>query len=157
MAKKRKRASKASESKAKLDGDLKVERADEELEDGVHLGEGGYIKNATVTVPADEPEKKSRGFAEDAVSESAGNQPIEEKPKFTPVKKAPVGKVACVAIGTRVLLKNKRGYSVEADVIGVDEGFVTFRVLGSDAKLQKLEAEVLADLQRGGRIVRMEF
>jgi len=150
--KKKKRAPKASESKAKLDGDLKVKRADE---------------------PEPEEKKESRGFADNFVSESAGNQSREVpevevevksqevgtgKPRpFTPVKKAPTGKVACVAIGTRVSLKNKRGYSVEADVVNVDEGFVTFRVCGSDAKLQKLEAEVLADLQRGGNTVRMEF
>ena len=145
----KKKSAKSSESKVKLDGDLKVKRADEP------------------------EEKESRGFAEDAVSESAGNQPIEVpevevgvkssevgtgKPRrFTPIKKAPTGKVACVAYGQRVTLKNKRGYSVEADVVKIDEGMVTFRVRGSDAKLQKLEAEVLADLQRGGSIVRMEF
>ena len=160
MAKKKrstkKKSAKVSGSKVKLDGDLSVKRTADE-------------------VPV-EP-KKSKGFAEDGDSTHPANQPTVTPPKFAPEvevevtpkeigtgkprpfkKQAPTkAKVACVAYGQRVSLKNKHGYSVEADVVKIEEGMVTFRVLGSDARLQKLEAEVLADLQRGGNTVRMGF
>jgi len=153
MAKRKKKSTKASESKAKLDGDLKVKRADEETPDGVVLGEGGSIKNATITVPAEEPKKTAPTKEAEEISQS-----IEVPEVDVPIKSIPIGsgkprklasvKVACVAIGQHVSLKNARGYSVEADVVKVEPvehlrglwtNMVTFRVCGSDAKLQEQE------------------
>ncbi len=144
-AKKRKAAPKTSESTVEMDGDLKVTPAGAldipEVEVDVESREVG--------------EGAPRRFGEPEMSDKVSAPKAEKK---APTKKA---KIAAVAIGTEVNLKNKAGFSVNATVIAVDiaDRMVTFRVKGSDARVRKLEAEVLADLTRSGqrRTVNMEF
>ena len=86
------------------------------------------------------------------------------EPKPEPKKQASSTKpekVPCVPIGLQVIVKDKRGFTVDAEVVNVDDVtcMTTIRVKGSDAKITMLTAEVLADLQRAPKqkIIRAEF